>query len=193
MRVKKIRITTEPLFYLYIALFILLLPIRWFIAWALAVILHEFGHWIFVRFYGNNVYAIRLKASGVEMVTDDLLPVQECLCAFAGPLASLLGALFIRRYPVFGAWCIIQFCYNMIPISQSDGSRVVRCVFVQFFGGDKGLQISNIVERLCSCILIIVVVWTAVRLNALFLILWLVFFVFVKRKIPCKQSYKRVQ
>lgn len=112
---------------LYLAVLILLLPLRWVFAWMIAAALHEFGHIIALRCMGVRVRQLRIGLFGAKIVTEPLTSGQEFVAALAGPAVGvlLLGAVAIfPRIAICGA---IQSAYNLLPVYPMDGGRVVRC------------------------------------------------------------------
>ena len=91
---EKFSVTTEFLFFLAVAF--LLVPIRWFGAWVLALSIHELCHYTALRLCGGEVSGIQVDCRGATMKTQPLSFGKEALCAYAGPLGSLVVLLFAR-------------------------------------------------------------------------------------------------
>ena len=71
--------------FLFCALLILILPLRWLIASVFAAVFHEICHIAAVKLCGKKVEHIWLCDNGLTMETPDLLPWQELVCSMAGP------------------------------------------------------------------------------------------------------------
>lgn len=173
-------------FYVYIALFLLVLPIHWFCAWVVAVTLHETGHFVAIRLCGAKARRICFHAMKIEIETDALSTRQECICAMAGPAGSLLATMLICRFPLVGFFGALQLMYNLIPVYPSDGGRVIRCVL------GECSAIPSVIERVfCVLFWVAALYFTFYLRVGLFPILAVVLIQWQRK--PCKLSHKRVQ
>lgn len=112
---------------LYLAVLILILPLRWVFAWVIAAVLHELGHIIALRCMGVRVRQLRLGLSGAKLFTEPLTSGQEFVAALAGPAVGVLllgAAASLPRIAICGA---VQSAYNLLPVYPMDGGRAVRC------------------------------------------------------------------
>ena len=164
-------------FLLMIGLLLLLLPLRWLFAAAIAALLHELGHYVAVRSFGVQIHQIRLSASGAVMEADTLPPVAELICLLSGPMAGLLPMLFFRFVPIIAICGFVQSAYNLLPLYPLDGGRIVRNII----GSER---ICKMIEHGCLGVLVALCLYIYIRFNiSLFiLVIGLLF-----RKTPCKQ------
>lgn len=124
----ELRLWVDPGAMLILALVVLLVPLRWLLAWVLSVSVHELGHLLAVKLLGIPVYRVIFGASGARIETAPMDPGQELLCALAGPLAGL-GLIFLGRWlPVTAICAFFHTLVNCLPFGNLDGGRVLRCI-----------------------------------------------------------------
>ena len=129
----------SPGFYIMAAAAVLILPLRILVAAAFAAWFHEGAHLAVLHFFKIPVDSIRLGAGGARIMTGPMLPVQELLCAAAGPLASLSLLLFLRCFPVLALFGLIQGLFNLLPVFPLDGGRILRAFWNVCFS-DSGCR-----------------------------------------------------
>ena len=124
----EIRVALEPGALPVLALVILLVPLRWILAWTLSVFIHEIGHLLAVGIMGIPVYRISFGASGARIETGPMEPSQEVWCALAGPLAGA-GLVFLGCWlPMTAVCAFFHTIVNCLPLGNLDGGRVARCL-----------------------------------------------------------------
>ena len=122
-----IKIHLRPDFCIALAVVFMLLPLPWVFGWAIAVAIHELGHYACLRILKINVYGVIVGLTGVNMLTDPMPDRQELLCALAGPVASFL-LIFLYKWLMPMAVCAGFHClFNLIPIPPMDGGRALGC------------------------------------------------------------------
>lgn len=122
------RVDADGGFWVVMALELLLFPVRFLTGMLLAAAVHELGHLIAIRLTGGRVSKIELHAGGARILTEPMEPGQELLCAMAGPAAGLLTVLAWRVFPELAAAGLIQSVFNLLPLGQLDGSRILECL-----------------------------------------------------------------
>lgn len=120
-------------FLVFIAMLILLLPIRLIVAWLIAIIIHELGHYIALRLFRVRVYSVRLRVFGATMITEPISGWREAVCAAAGPIAGFCVLLVARWMPCTAVFAFVHSVYNLLPISSLDGGRILKCVLRMIF------------------------------------------------------------
>ena len=130
------RVETDGGFWVQLALMLLLFPIRIVAGVLLAAGIHECGHLIAIGLSGGEVQRIELHAGGARIVTGPMEPMQELLCALAGPLAGLLTLFAWRVFPELAVAGLMQTAFNLLPIYPLDGGRALRniCCKSRHFG-----------------------------------------------------------
>lgn len=109
------------------AVLILLLPLRWVFAAMAAAAFHEFCHIWMLRHCLVPVYELRVGARGAVLETGPVTWKQEFLCALAGPVGSFSLLLLVHIFPRLALCALAQGLYNLIPVGNLDGARVLRC------------------------------------------------------------------
>lgn len=189
------KIDLTPMACFYGALLLLLLPLRWILAAAFAAAFHELCHYLALRFCGVGILEIRIGAGGTVMETEPMGAKQELLCTMAGPLGSLSLLLWIKFLPLTAICGMIQGLFNLLPLFPLDGGRMARCAFGAL-SPRYGARISLWVERATMAVMVLALVYGAVRFDLgllPFLMILLVLGKGLQRKIPCKDDKLRVQ
>ena len=91
-----------------------------------AIILHECGHIIVAKMCGVKVKRVGISRIGLYTVRE-AGPNWANLCiSFAGPLVNLLlAATFHGSAPTFAWVNLVAGIYNLLPIPNSDGRRIM--------------------------------------------------------------------
>ena len=177
------------------AVMLLVLPLRWVFAAAVAAAVHESWHYLALRLCGGRVYRIRIGAGRTVMDTEPLQRFPELLCAAAGPLGSFSLLLAARFFPAAALCGLIHGVFNLLPVFPMDGGRILRCGLELAFPGAEGNVLRGI-EGAVFCVVLCIGVCAVVRLRA-----WMLRLIFltavaangIVRKIPCKESKLGVQ
>jgi hypothetical protein len=119
------------------------------------ILVHEAGHYWALRRLGYRPVAVRLRPfSGGSVVVAgiDETRIESAFVALAGPLFAMLGALVVvggapwwemilgtpgldHAARVAATVCLVQNILNLLPITRSDGARVLRVLPVLGSGG----------------------------------------------------------
>jgi len=110
------------------ALWVLILPMKWLVASAVAAFLHEMFHIAAILLLGGKIRCVIVRPLGTVIETEGISGLQEAVCALAGPLGSFLPVLLIHRIPLIGLCALVQGVFNLMPVYPMDGGRALTRV-----------------------------------------------------------------
>lgn len=116
----------DPYLLIFAALALLLMPLRWLMAMALAAFVHELGHYVALRLCGVEVRDVRIGISGIRMSVGTMSGWQEIICSLAGPLAGLSLLIAGRWLPRTAVCACFHSAYNLLTVYPLDGGRAIR-------------------------------------------------------------------
>ena len=128
---------------------------------AIAVAIHELGHYTALKLFGGEIKQLKLWIGGVSMVYGGLGYTAEAVAALSGPAASLLlaivsslfGRVFfndtasVPAYQLSGLSLLLAG-FNMLPVFPLDGGRVLYSVSAIIFG----LGAAERVRKCCAIV-----------------------------------------
>ena len=114
-------------------LLILLIPLELTFSIYLAAAIHEAGHILLLLFFHVPIEGISFHIGGAAIQTAPVTAKEELVCAAAGPIASFLCSVLIRRFPLFGICALIQGAFNLLPVFPLDGGRILRCLCILYY------------------------------------------------------------
>lgn len=138
------KFTVDPNACILLALMVLVVPVRWILAWLLAITVHELSHCIALRLCRVRIYSINIGLFGAKIETEQMSAGVETLCAAAGPLGGTLLVFFLRQFPVVAICAAFQSAYNLLPILPLDGGRIIWCLLCLL----KNERVSRLCRRI---------------------------------------------
>ncbi len=185
---RSIGMDLRPGFLIFAALALLLLPLRWILAFCLASSVHELFHILVICLLRIPIYRIRIGPSGAVLSTASMEPWQELLSAAAGPLGSFLLLFFLSRFPELALCGLLQGLYNLLPLYPADGGRILRCTLA-LCCPNRIPTVEKWTSRI-TCFLLsalgVLLIWLFSRWFWLILRALLLILRQALRKIPCK-------
>lgn len=122
-----IQFSVSKILYIYLALLLLIIPLRLIFAAVVSAIIHELFHIAAIRLMKIPIYSIHIGVRGAVIETQTMNERQELLCALSGPVGGLLLLLLVRWIPVIALTAAVQSLYNLLPLYPTDGGRVLQC------------------------------------------------------------------
>lgn len=184
----------SPAFCLTAAFALLIVPVRWVLAWFAAACIHELCHILAIFACGGELRSVRITAGGARL--DAILPntVSEFICPMAGPIGGLLPLFAASRFPHLAICGVIQSFYNLLPLYPMDGGRslraLLRCVLPPRIAGkaEKGVRLVTLAA------IVLAGAYAAFCLHlGIAPLLFCALFFLRSGIIPCKSAGKSVQ
>lgn len=168
---------------------VLLIPLRWLVAAVAAALVHECGHLLMLWLLDVPVTGVCVAFGGASIETAPMSNREELLSAMAGPAAGLLLLPLARWIPCTAICAAVQSLYNLLPMGQRDGGRVLRCILQRLTPRASGICIG--VEFTLRGLTLVAAAAAMVYLRLGILPLVIVLYVCAKsvlRKFPCKSA-----
>ena len=179
------KVNIKPTTYIYVVLLLLLVPLKWLLAWVLAAGFHELCHWLAVKLCGGEIYSITIGVSGAKMECGPLSDKKRLFAVLSGPIGGFLLLFFGRWIPRTALCSWLLSLYNLLPLLPLDGGRALEILL-----GAKAIY----VQRLFLVMLSVGAVYVSVVLRFGPLPLAIIAFLWLKnRNNPCKPDACKVQ
>ena len=161
-------------FYLMMAAMLLLVPLPWLIAAAVAGAYHELWHYLAICYLSGQSNGLRLNAFAARLPLPEMSRGKELLCALAGPVGGLSLVLFARWMPRLAICAVMQSAYNLLPIYPLDGGRALQNGLLMAFKPPVSRRICKIVERICKTMILLAAIYGCLWLRLGLFPLWMV-------------------
>lgn len=171
---------------------LLVVPLRWLIAVFCAAMIHEAGHILVLRLQNREIRRIEIRLSGMAIHTQPLEPLEELVCALAGPAGSLLLLFAAPFYPELAVCGMFQGIWNLLPLYPLDGGRAV-CSLLGLICPEKAELITKIISGLFVLLMTVFFVAAAVHVRYLWIAFAFAVFRLAGRKFSCNRSCLAVQ
>lgn len=124
-QLKKTFAHVESAWFIVVTLTLLLLPVQWLVATAMAAAVHELAHILAVILCGGRIGNIRIRAQGGLIQAELDGPFRRIIASLAGPAASLCLACLAKKFPRISFAALLQGIYNLLPVYPLDGGRAI--------------------------------------------------------------------
>lgn len=174
--------------FFYSALLLLILPLDWIIAAAIAAVFHELCHILTLYSLSGSMKSIKIQPGGCVIESSRLGEWKQFFSILAGPLGSFSLLLLCRNAPNIAICGFFQGLYNLIPILPLDGGRLLRLLLYSICPKQADKVMVLVAYGICI-VLILLAIWFSVTASLgimpfLFSLLWSI--KYLPRKIPCK-------
>lgn len=149
----KRRITVHPSLILWLSILCYLHP-SLSMGFLSAAAVHELGHALALLLMEKPPTGLTLHGMGASMDIPGLGYGQAIFAYAAGPLFSLLLALYGRLFPVAGRMSLCLGLFNLLPICGLDGSGILENLLCLRFSPETARNTAQIVSVI-FCMLIL--------------------------------------
>ena len=181
-----------PAFWIIAVLALVIIPIKWIFAWMIAVLAHEFGHYILLKIFQIPLYHIAIKAGGIYMHTATMTAGQEIAVSAGGLLSSLVLVLCSPWIPYTACCAFFHLMFNLLPFFSFDGGRILwNCI-----RSCLNAHYANITLRCLQFLVLVFVSVLAVRIRWGIMALIAVSILLARSRcvtFPCKRRKQIVQ
>lgn len=163
--------------FMFIAYLFLIGKLEIFLIFYISVLIHEIAHVIVALILKVNVTELILLPFGVcATYSENISPRKEIIISFAGPIMSLIMAIFSKDNLISNVNFIIMIL-NLIPIYPLDGGRLQKNFLILKYKYKKGIKISQNISDLFLVILFVFSIIFIVYLKNFYL-LFLAFYIY---------------
>lgn len=155
----------EYSFFIFAAIYLLLVPLKLALAWALAVAIHELSHYIALKLCDIKVISVTVSAAGMKMETEMMSKKQELICALAGPFGGFCLLFTARWLPCTVICAFVHSFFNLLPVFPLDGGRALHCVIYKLFGDSLGALVCTWIGYIFVILLFLSAVVLALRFD----------------------------
>ncbi len=138
-----------------------------FLAYTVAVVIHEMGHSAMAERFGYALNEIKLMPYGavIQGSLEGIKPSEEIKIAAMGPITNLIVAIIFTAVwwlipssyfftQAFVYANIINALFNFMPVFPLDGGRIMFCLLSQKMPQSKAYKIIKITGLILGCALI---------------------------------------
>lgn len=155
----KTRVETNASFLALMAVAMVLIPLKWLIAWVVAAAFHELCHLTAMRCFKCNIHSIKIAPGGAIIDGSPLQNLSGLICEAAGPIGSLALLLVARWLPAVAVCGFVQGVFNFLPFHPLDGYKLLNRFLSIWLPAQWSSYISLILRILAAFVLVICGMW----------------------------------
>ena len=99
MGFSKMQFSVKVNTYIYLAILLLAIPVRWVCSWVVAVACHEFCHWLAVKLCKGNVFSLEIGLNGADMQCSNMTDRCRLFSVLCGPLVAFCWLALAVGFP----------------------------------------------------------------------------------------------
>ena len=129
---------------------------------AVSIAVHELCHLLALSLVGSRAEMINFRPLGLEIVCSEVLSYpREFICAAAGPLGSLLLAVFAAKMGdhILAGINISLFLFNILPVRLLDGGKMLYALTAWLTHPDRAEKVVFISTMAVILVLSVIAVW----------------------------------
>ena len=179
-----------------LAMMLLMLPLKWLLAAAIAAMYHELCHIVAIHLCRGDIHKLSFSVDGASLDISSLSTTEELICSLAGPIGGLCLLFFSRWIPRIAVCAAFQSLYNLLPLYPLDGGRALWCGITMVMPENRAARFCKGVETVCLAAILLTAIYGAVflKLGSSSLFPAILIIAHTKfRKTPCKQRLQRLQ
>lgn len=130
------------------------------LAFLISVLCHEAGHFFALKLCGVRISGVSFRLTGAMICTGPASYGRECLCASAGPAASLLvSGISLRFLPRFAVLNGLLAVVNLLPLYPLDGGRILRAALASRLSTEQMERVIRLVTYGTCGLLMLLACW----------------------------------
>ena len=181
------KLKVDSRIYIFLAVLLFLIPLKWLAAWVTAICFHELMHVFVVKLYGGSIRNFSVDLGGANMECVALTEKAYLLSVLAGPIGGLALVLLGCWLPRVAICSWLLSVYNLLPVLPLDGGRVLQILL-------KKRNSFDFLQKILLFMISIFCVYLCFFAKLGILPMVVVASLWIKnRKIPCKEATYKVQ
>lgn len=128
------RVDVQSSFWISLAISVVLIPLRWVIAWVTAACIHELCHVLLLKIFRCQLLSFRISAYGARIVCEPHSDVSAIISTGAGVAGSFMLVLIAPVFPRLAICGFLQGVFNLLPLYPMDGWHILQHFRMRFDG-----------------------------------------------------------
>ena len=153
------KIEVDGVFWILLAMSVILIPIKWIFAWVIAAVIHELCHLLATMCFRCPVDKIKICAAGTKIQTGPLTAFAGFICEAAGPIGSLLLLLLAKWMPTMAICGFFQGVFNLLPFYPLDGRRIIERITVGCLPAAYAIKAAVVIQYTVAIVIFLGAFW----------------------------------